>query len=94
MVPSVHYYFVRLWCFVRDKKIADELSAFLNQEFDKKSLQVESIAHDNPLKFEVLLENTGKILHATNGLIAPLTEMENLMIVSKIGTWIEQSTKQ
>jgi hypothetical protein len=56
------------------------------------NLQVACVKDAEPLQFEVVLDNTGERLHAqldaAKRLVRHLSDMEVLVIVSKIGSWL------
>jgi hypothetical protein len=75
------------------------LGTFLGSEFDPSDLEVKLI-NDSTFdgKFAVVLENTGELLYEKpNTIIASdpnLTEMEQLMMISKIGTWMAEQPRE
>lgn len=79
----------------------------LAREFSSTKLRVQLEKHDNPLQFSVVLENTGEVLHS-NGIkrLSPTktkphkgttirhpTEVERLLMVSRIGQWFVEQRK-
>ena len=79
------------------------LSTSLGNEFDAASLVINNSNNPNdPLEsddfndFTVTLENTGEMLHSI-GLGEPAvfpSEMESLMMISKIGTYLSEQRKR
>ena len=79
----------------------------LAKEFASTKLQLELEKHNNPLQFSIVLENTGELLHSNDvKRISPTkikpnkgttirhpTEVELLLMVSRIGQWLMEQRK-
>ena len=79
------------------------LSTSLSNEFDTTSLEINNSNNRNDPResddindFTVTLENTGEVLHSI-GLGEPAvfpSEMESLMMISKIGIYLTEQRKR
>ena len=79
--------------------MATAMKTVLEQEFDRSILQVDVVKQDALAKstedFSIVLENNGEKLHTIplGGSPEFPTEMDSLMMVSKIGTWLSEQPK-
>ena len=77
------------------------LADVLNAEFEPAQLRVDLVKDEKDLNhdtFDVVLSNTGEVLHsksATDDDLGELnlTETEQLMMISKIGAWLASQPK-
>ena len=76
--------------------MATAMKTVLEQEFDPSVVQVDVVKQDVLVKatddFSVVLENNSEKLHTipVGGRPDFPTEMEGLMMVSRIGTWLSK----
>ena len=73
----------------------------LNAEFEPAQLRVDLVKDEKDLNhdtFDVVLSNTGEVLHSKSAADDDLgelnlTETEQLMMISKIGAWLASQPK-
>jgi hypothetical protein len=81
------------------KKLATRLAGQLESEFQSSQLKVDVMKATTPLSdgLAVVLENTGEVLHTIPQLGASErsypSETQQLMMISKIGTWLATQPK-
>ena len=78
--------------------MATAMKDVLEREFDPTVVRVDVVKQDPLVKvtedFSIVLENNGEKLHAipVGGPPDFPTEMQSLMMISKIGTWLSKSS--
>jgi len=80
--------------------LAQGIATTLEQEFDESALAVEVEREADELgaseDLKVLFESTGEVLHSIPMLTpapAPPTEMESLVMISKVGAWLASAQR-